>query len=484
MSLYPLQLEILLLVLALGVLIREAIRPVAEPRALGLGLAGLVVLVLAYSFALEPVEGTQFSGMYRLDPFALFCKRLFLLATALALALAAEFSPRLEAARTGGGAEQYAIMLLAAIGMMLIGSVNDFVLLFVALELITISFYVLTSFLRRQAQSLEAGAKYLITGALSGSLTAYGISYLFGATGATDLDQVAEALRHQGDSNVFLFGMVLVLVGLSFKLAAFPGQMWAPDVYQGAPTPATAFLAVGSKAAGFVLLLRLLYTGFLPAHRIWAPLILCLAAITLLYGNLGALFQQNLKRLLGYSSIAHAGYLLLGVAALNAAGAGAVLFYLAQYAFTVLCGFLAITVLGNATGSEELSGCAGLHRRSPLLAAALVISMLSLAGLPPLSGFFGKLLLFLALFERVDGGNAYLLVAVLAAVGVVLSLYYYFGVARAVYLEEGASDRPIPVSAPMKLALSACIAAILILGIFQQPLFEASSRAVAVFSLP
>jgi NADH-quinone oxidoreductase subunit N len=479
MSLYPLQLEIALALLALLVLIREALRPVANPRALGLGLSALVLVLLAYSFTLDPVEGTLYSGMYRLDEFALFSKRLFLVATVLALALAAEFSPRLE----GGWSEQYVIILLAATGMLLIGSVNDFALLFVALELVTVSFYVLTSYLRRQLPSLEAGTKYLIIGALSGSLTMYGISYLFGATGATNLDQVAAALRqHGGMGGIFLFGMVLVLVGLSFKLAAVPGQMWAPDVYQGAPTPATAFLAVGSKAAGFVLLVRLLYTGFLGAHQVWGPLVLWIAAITLLYGNLGALFQHNLKRLLGYSSIAHAGYLLLGAAALNSLGVAALLFYLVQYSFTVMCAFLAIVALGQATGKEDLDACAGLHRRSPLLAAALVVSMLSLAGLPPLGGFFGKLLLLLGIFEKVDGWNSYLIVAGLASAGVLISFYYYFGVARAVYLDEGASRDPIALTGATRLGLTLCIGAILILGVYQRPLFEAAIDAAASFA--
>ncbi|MBM3280074.1 MAG: NADH-quinone oxidoreductase subunit N [Candidatus Handelsmanbacteria bacterium] len=479
MSLYPLQLEIALAVMALLVLIREALRPVGNGRALGLGLAALVLGLLAYSFTMDPVEGALYSGMYRLDGFALFSKRLFLLALALALALAAEFAPRLD----GGWSEQYVITLLAAVGMLLIGSVNDFALLFVALELVTISFYVLTSYLRRQLPSLEAGTKYLIIGALSGSLTMYGIAYLFGATGTTNLDQVALALRNQGGAGgIFLFGMVLVLAGLSFKLAAFPGQMWAPDVYQGAPAPVTAFLAVGSKAAGFVLLVRLLYTGFLGAHHIWGPLLLWLAAITLLYGNLGALYQHNLKRLLGYSSIAHAGYLLLGAAAFNIIGVSALLFYLVQYACTVMCAFLAIVALGRATGSEDLDACAGLHRRSPLLAAALVISMLSLAGLPPLSGFFGKLLLLLGLFEKVELWNSYMIVAILASAGVVASFYYYFGVARAVYLDQGHSAEPIALTGATRLGLVLCIGAILFLGIYQRPLFDAAVNAALVLA--
>lgn len=311
----------------------------------------------------------------------------------------------------------------------------------------------------------------------------YGIAYLFGATGTTNLDQVALALRNQGGAGgIFVFGMVLVLAGLSFKLAAFPGQMWAPDVYQGAPAPVTAFLAVGSKAAGFVLLVRLLYTGFLGAHHIWGPLLLWLAAITLLYGNLGALYQHNLKRLLGYSSIAHAGYLLLGAAAFNIIGVSALLFYLVQDACTVMCAFLAIVALGRATGSEDLDACAGLHRRSPLLAAALVISMLSLAGLPPLSGFFGKLLLLLGLFEKVELWNSYMIVAILASAGVVASFYYYFGVARAVYLDQGHSAEPIALTGATRLGLVLCIGAILFLGIYQRPLFDAAVNAAMVLS--
>jgi NADH-quinone oxidoreductase subunit N len=207
-----------------------------------------------------------------------------------------------------------------------------------------------------------------------------------------------------------------------------------------------------------------------------------MAAITLLYGNLGALYQHNLKRLLGYSSIAHAGYLLLGVAALNSLGVAALLFYLVQYAFTVMCAFLAIVALGRATGSEDLDGCAGLHRRSPLLAAALVISMLSLAGLPPLGGFFGKLLLLLGLFEKVELWNSYLVVAILTSAGVLVSFYYYFGVARAVYLDQGAHREPIALSGATRLGLVLCIGAILFLGIYQRPLLDAAVDAAASFS--
>src|SRR5258705_10100209 len=242
--------------------------------------------------------------------------------------------------------------MFCATGMLLIASVNDFILLFVALELVTIAFYVLTSFLRRQTQSLEAGTKYLIPGALSSGFTVYGIAFIFGRTGTTNFDKLAELLKGGVPGTAFTLGMLLVMTGLGFKIASVPFQIWAPDVYQGAPTPVTAFLAVGSKAAGFALLLRVMMTGLLPVQSVWMPVILVLSAATLLYGNLGAISQHNIKRLLGYSSIGHAGYMLMGVAAVNQLGTQAVMFFLEQYTFTNLCAFLPIIAGIGATKSE------------------------------------------------------------------------------------------------------------------------------------
>ncbi len=481
MSLYATQLECLLVILAVTTLLVDAFRPMESKRVLGYLLATLVGVTLVYSFTLKPMEETFFHGMYRLDAFALYFKRLFLLATMFVLVMGTEFSPRIEA----GVAEFYALVLFCATGMLLIGSVNDFILLFVTLELVTISFYVLTSYLRRQVQSLEAGTKYLILGALSSGFTVYGIAYIFGTTGTTNFDRVAEILRTQAGTPAppFILGMLLVLTGLGFKIASVPFQIWAPDVYQGAPTPVTAFLAVGSKAAGFALLLRVLMTGFLPAKGTWAILILVLASATLLYGNLGALPQRNIKRLLGYSSIGHAGYMLMGVAAVSAFGTGAVLFYLGQYAFTNLCAFLAIVAVTNATGSDEIPSFSGLHKRSPILAAALFIALMSLAGIPPLSGFFAKFQLFAAVIGRAADDWRYYVLAAIGAAAVIISLYFYLGVGKAMYMQEAEDDSPIPVSVPMRAALLACMAAIIGLGIFQRPLVEASIKAANVFGL-
>ena len=474
------QLEAMLVALALVTLLSDAFRPTMNKRSIGLGLAALVALVLLYSFTLQPQTTTCFHGMYRLDTLALYFKRLFLVATLLVLVMGAEFAERFES----GVAEFYSLVLLAATGMLLTASVNDFILMFVSLELVTITFYILTSFLRRQVQSLEAGAKYLILGALSSGFTVYGIAYIFGTTGTTNFDTLAATLKAGTTGPAFTLGMLLVMTGLGFKIASVPFQIWAPDVYQGAPTPVTAFLAVGSKAAGFALLLRVLLVGLLPVSALWTTLVLVLAAATLLYGNLGALPQTNIKRLMGYSSIGHAGYMLMGVAAVNTLGAGAVLFYLGQYAFTNLCAFLVIIAVTNVTKTDEISGFAGLGRRSPVLGLALFAALMSLAGVPPLSGFFGKFQLFAAVIERAQTDWHYYVLAGIGSVAVVVSLYFYLNVAKAIYLEEPAAGAvPIPVSRPMRAALYFCMAAIIGLGIFQRPLVDAAVKAATVFQL-
>jgi NADH-quinone oxidoreductase subunit N len=279
------------------------------------------------------------------------------------------------------------------------------------------------------------------------------------------------------DSPVFLFGFLLIVAGLAFKLAAFPFQIWAPDVYQGSPAPATAFLAVGSKAAGVILLIRVLF-GALPfeitAH--WSKLLMGMSAVTILYGSLCAIPQRNLKRLFGYSSIANAGYLLLGVAAMSRAGTTAILYYLGGYLFTVLAAFTVICIVMRTAEAEDISALAGLNQRSPLLATTMTLAMVSLAGIPPLAGFFGKFLLFKAAIEQ--GPSYYWLLGV-ALVGVVISIYYYFGVIRAIYWSKEPGDlSPIAVSIPLKVSLGACIFGMLFLGIYPSPFLKMAGAAV------
>ena len=393
--------------------------------------------------------------------------------------MAAEFSDKLA---EGSVAEYYSLILFALAGMLFAASSNDFTMLFVSIELITITFYVLVSFQRSKLQSLEAGVKYLILGALSSSFMVFGIALIWGTTGELNFTKLAAVAPQFADSQIFLLGVLLVLVGLGFKIAAFPFQIWAPDVYQGAPTPTTAFLAIGSKAAGFVLLLRVLFTAVPSVTAHWANLLIVISAITILYGNLCAIPQRNLKRLLGYSSIAHAGYLLLGVAALSASGQAALLYYLGGYVFTVMAAFFVITLVMRHLATEDISGLAGLNRRSPLLAATLTIAMVSLAGIPPLAGFFGKFLLLKAVIEtaQATGNHGYYCLAFTALAGVIISLYYYFGVIRAIYWSKNPEDMsPIELSSPVKLSIWICLAGIFWLGLFPNTVLNITNLAAA-----
>lgn len=482
MNLSLMSLEIAVVLLGIMVLMADLWLPVERKRLLGYAAAAALVVLFLNSFTSHcscALVGEQaFGGMFVQDALSVFFKRFFLLAGALVLVLAVEFSDRIAA----GISEYYSLIVFALAGMLFAASSNDFTMLFVSIELITITFYVLTSFTRGKVAALEAGVKYLILGALSSAFMIYGIALVWGTTGKFNFNELAMVSANFVENKLFLFGVLFILVGLGFKIAAFPFQMWTPDVYQGAPTPTTAFLAVGSKAAGFVLLLRFVFTAIPSVTAHWDKLLIIVSAITILYGNLCAIPQRNLKRLLGYSSIAHAGYLLMGVAALTSAGQAAVLYYLSGYLVTTLAAFAVIAIVMRHLDSEDVSGLAGLHQRSPLLAATLTLAMVSLAGIPPLAGFFGKFLLLKAIIEQGATNPGYYCLAFTALVGVVISLYYYFGVIKAIYFGKAASEfAPITMSVPAKFAVCLCIAGMFWLGVAPGTLLKAAETAAAVF---
>ena len=468
MNLSLISLEVCVLILGLVVLVADLWLPVERKKLLGYAAAGGLTLLLIINLtgAGECTQtGLAFNDMFTQDALSIFFDRFFLLAAILVLVMIAEFSDRISA----GISEYYSITLFALLGMLFASSANNFALLFVSLELITVSFYVLTSFQRARATSLEAGVKYLIIGALSTAFTVFGIALVWGTSAKFNFTDLAAVAAQMGGNKLFLFGLLFIMVGLGFKIAAFPFQIWAPDVYQGAPTPTTAFLAIGSKAAGFVLLLRVLFKAVPAITSQWANVIIIISGITILYGNLCALPQTNVKRLLGYSSIAHAGYLLLGIAAMAGAkstdGAAAMLYYLTGYLFTVLASFMVITVVMRHLETEDISGFAGLAQRSPLLAGTITLAMVSLAGLPPLAGFFGKFLLLKSVIDLGPINHGYYCLAFTALVGVVISIYYYFGVVKAVYWGQSNDKLPVPISWPAKLAIFVCIAGMLWLGL-------------------
>jgi NADH-quinone oxidoreductase subunit N len=367
---------------------------------------------------------------------------------------------------------------VALVGMMLASAANDFVMVFVAVELMSISFYILVSFQRSRLHSLEAGVKYLILSALAAAFLVFGIALIFGTSGGhTNFVWLSAGAAKLDRNKVYWLGVLLVLFSLGFKIAAFPMQVWAPDVYQGAPTPVTAFLAIASKAAGFVLVLRVLFLAMPVLSVYWDKMLMVVAGITILYGSLCAIPQRNLKRLLGYSSISNAGYLLLGVAAVNASGSAAVLYYLAGYLFTLAAAFLVICVVMR--DNDDIGALAGLGRRSPFLAGALVLVMVSLAGIPPLAGFLGKFLLLRAVIERgaVDAGCYWL--AGVAIIGVVVSLYYYFAVIRVMYWAKDPPDlSAIVVPARVRIPLAVCMVAMLYLGVFPGAVLASATAAV------
>ena len=483
MNLSLISLEVCVLILGLVVLVADLWLPVERKKLLGYaaaaGLAFLLIINLT-GFGKCTETGFAFHDMFTQDALSIFFDRFFLLAAIIVLLMIAEFSDRVAA----GISEYYSLTLFALLGMLFASSVNNFALLFVSLELITVSFYVLTSFQRARVTSLEAGVKYLIIGALSTAFTVFGIALVWGTSGKFNFTGLAAVAAQMGGNKLFLFGLLFVMVGLGFKIAAFPFQIWAPDVYQGAPTPTTAFLAIGSKAAGFVLLLRVLFKAVPAITSQWADVLILISGITILYGNLCALPQFNLKRLLGYSSIAHAGYLLLGIAAMAGAkstdGGAAILYYLTGYLFTVLAAFMVITLVMRHLETENISALAGLGQRSPLLAATLTLAMVSLAGLPPLAGFFGKFLLLKSVIDLGAANHAYYYLAFVALVGVVISIYYYFGVVKAVYWGQPNDKLPLPISWPARLAIFVCLAGMLWLGLAPGGMLDWAREGAAV----
>ena len=473
----PISLEIAVLGIGLFLLLYEAFSnersksPVAWLGILGLGI------VLGLSFFIHPpVAATAYDRFYSSDSFALFFKRFALITTIIVIAMSLEYKTVLRkfifsSAGDAGLGEFYSLPVFTCAGLMWMASAVDFVFIFVSLELVTISFYVLVTYTRRNGQSLEAGVKYLILGALSTGFLVYGITWIFGITGETNLQAISAYAAGLKETNVpLMFGVVLVLIALGFKIAAVPFQLWVPDVYQGAPTPVTAFLSVGSKAAGFIVLLRVLDafmgTPFLRVKIL--ALFAVIAAATLIYGNLAAMPQENLKRLLAYSSIGHAGYLLVAVASIGALHAlQAIPYYLAGYLLMTLLAFVVMTVVSSHTGGDEIAHFNGLARRSPLLAFGMLVAMASLAGVPLTAGFLGKFLVFESAMEQ----HHYRLVAV-GAVTVAAGFYYYLKVVRAMYWKDPSDDSRIPVS-PMAgtIILVLCVL-IFVLGVYPQPIFD------------
>jgi len=465
-------LEVAVLVLGAIILLVESFASQLDRRFLAYAaLCGLGVIFLATFFVApqSSVVSAPFWNFYSADAVSLFFKRIALATTAGVLVMMLDFAPSVlvgvpAATPQSGLGEFFTLPLFTCAGLMWMASAIDFVLIFVSLELVTISFYVLVGFTRRNPASLEAAVKYLVLSAIATGFLVYGITWIFGATGETNLQKITTVFSRPGlEQKAAVFGGVLVIVALGFKIAAVPFHIWVADVYQGAPTPVTAYLSVGSKAAGFIVLLRVLEPFLiLPQMR---TLLVAIAVLTLIYGNLAALPQTNVKRLLAYSSIAHAGYLLVAVVSFSGR---AVSFYLVAYLLMTLLSF-AVLVLVSQTGGDQLESFAGLSQRSPFLAFAMLVAMASLAGVPFTAGFLGKFLVFDAAVSAHHFG-----LVVVAVITVGAGFYYYFKVVRAIYWDAPPSSADKIVVSPLtRLAIIAMIAGTFLLGVYPQPIFDA-----------
>ncbi len=476
--------EIMLGVLALALLVIELLFPKQQhqmvPVAALVGLLCVLGNVLATFH--NPYVGTEtFNGLLRHTRDGQIMRIFFLLAAVMVcllarVSLAKQAMPRVEF---------YHIVLVVTAGMMLLAQSNNLLLLFVTLETVTIGLYILVSYYRNNSLTLEAGLKYLVMGALSSSLLLFGIVLLYGVAGNAALPGHTAQAMHYGQLASFLaanphnflasIGIVLVLSGVAFKIGAFPFQIWVPDVYQGAPTPVTAFLAVSSKAVGFAVLLSLSLTVFASYGWLLMPVLTFFAGATLLFGNIAALTQHNVKRLIGLSGVSHAGFLLLGVAAASRApmAVGSIYFYLFAYLLASFAVFGVMTHLAGANDTDqELDHYAGLAKANPFLALVLAVGLGSLAGIPPLVGFMGKLFIFISAFQA----GLYGLIAV-AVIGVVISIYYYFGWIKAAFFETWATSpeapaKPArtPVDLVTGIALGALALSTVVLGFYQGPL--------------
>ena len=450
-----------------------------------IGLAVPLALTLTLWFDTPDSEIGVF-GTVTADRMALFFHFLLIGTTAAVIVAAATYSRKF----VGFQGEFLSLMLLSVSGMMLLVASRDVITAYIALELSALPAAALAAFLRTD-RSLEAGLKFLLLSALSSAVLLYGLVYLYGATGTTDIALMLESINDMtadGDrafgSSAIMLGVVMVVAGFGFKMAMAPFQMWVPDVYEGAPTPVVAFLSIASKSAAFAIVLRVLYTalGTEDLAADWSVFIAILAAITMTAGNLLALSQQNIKRMLGYSTVAHAGYLLVGLAAVAGnsdsddfiAGPQGVLFYLVAYAVTNLAAFFAIIAITNKTGSDMISGFAGMARRAPLLSILLALGLLSLLGIPPTAGFVGKVFVFSA---AVDSGLAWL--AVIGVINAVISAFYYLRVVRTMFLDEPESEERVTADIPVWAATLVASAGLLVFGIAPSSLLEFARNAVS-----
>jgi len=459
--------ELVLTTGALAVLIVDVLLP-RERRG---ALAWVTLLALGATMAsLVPFRYTHVEvahGLLAVDQFALFFKFVFLLAAAITVLMSVRYLA-IEGASPG---EYYFLILCATLGMMIMAGGIDLITIFIGLETMAVSFYILAGFIKPSQRSNEAAVKYFLLGAFSLGVLLYGMSLMYGLSGTTNLRVMARAFAGLEQDPRLILAVILVVAGIGFKIAAVPFHMWAPDVYEGAPTPITAFLSVGSKAASFAMLIRIFVEGLPSMSGDWRLLFWMLAVVSMTVGNVAAVTQSNVKRMLAYSSIAHAGYVLIGIVAwspTNPRGITATLVYLLIYSFMQLGAFAVLVVLRRAdVAGEELKDFSGLHVRNPFAAFAMLLFMLSLGGIPPTAGFMGKFWLFSAAIDA-----HYYWLAVIGVLNSAISLYYYVRIVVFMYLKKEATGSEPTTTPALAVVLGVAVAATLVFGIYPRLLFE------------
>lgn len=466
---------ILVVVLGAVVLVLDLILSEKSKRnlgwvtAVGLGIVMLVAVAAAPSGDGELLWG----GMIRYDLMSFIFMEMFLFGAAITALFAMDFH---TISKRG---EFYILMLASTIGMMLLAAAADLIMVYVAFETISIPMYILAGFFTREEKSTEAGFKYFLFGAMASAIMVYGLSLLYGYSGTTNIYELAKQFQANGISDGLLIGsLLLILVGFGFKISAVPLHFWAPDTYEGAPTPVAGLLSTASKAAGFAVLIRVLVVAFPEIQREWGAIVAAISVATMTLGNLTAIAQKNMKRLLAYSSIAHAGYILIGIAAVSKTGVSSSIFYLIAYLVTNLAAFGIVAATWRILKSDKIEDYAGLSRRSPWLGLALMVALLSLAGMPPFAGFITKVYVFAA---AVDSDLIWL--AIIGFLNAIFGLYYYLIVLKVVYLYRSDNDdQPLPVTRPYAVALVVLTAGIILIGTFFAPWFGwATTAASSIF---
>jgi NADH-quinone oxidoreductase subunit N len=463
--------ELFLAVWACGILLADLFFPLGISRRplMWASLVGLAITAALTLTLVARAPASSFFGALIVDQFSLFFKLIFLIATALVLLASETFTERVREHE----AEFYGLLLLCSTGLMLMASTGELISIYLSLEISSLSLAFLATWAKRDLRSSEAGLKFFVLSAMSSAILLYGLALLYGITGSTYLSDIGRLLT-AGASPAAMLAMSMLVAGFGFKISAVPFHMWTPDVYEGAPTPVTAYLSTASKAAGFAVLLRIFDSALGGIEPEWTALFAILALVTMTVGNVMALVQTNLKRLLAYSSIGHVGYMLAGLATGTPFGLSSVLFYLLVYAFTNIGAFAVLIVMARYVEGEDINAYSGLARRAPWLAAVMSFCLLSLAGLPPLAGFFSKLYVFWAVAEH---GLYWLVLA--GVINSAISLYYYARVIRQMYLVEPTEAGRVGIGLAPRLSLAAALVGVLLIGPVSGPFITAALTAAS-----